>query len=101
MDQARQAAKPDDPRVEAAPAEDMERVDRGEQVDREQFLAAHADIADELGSFITTSEELARLASPARQESEAQSVSTKSLAERDQETLIPQRVKESPKDSQA
>jgi predicted unusual protein kinase regulating ubiquinone biosynthesis (AarF/ABC1/UbiB family) len=101
MDQALQAAKPDDPRVKAALAEYMERVDRGEQVDREQFLAAHAEIADELGSFISTSEELARLASPGRKEAEAQSISTKSLAERDQETMIPQRVQGAQSDPDA
>ncbi len=101
MDQARQAVKPDDPRVKAALAEYMERTDRGEQVDRQQFLAAHADIADELSSFIATSEELARLVSPARQDAEAQSISTRSLAERDQETLIPQRVKGDVKETQS
>ena len=37
---------PKDPRVEAALREYLERVDRGEPVDREEFLARHAPIAD-------------------------------------------------------
>ena len=62
MSDSRQTTEPQDPRVKAALAEYMERLDRGEPVDRQQFLAQHADIAAELESFIATAEQLGRLA---------------------------------------
>ena len=51
-----------DPRVNSALQEFMERKDRGEVVDQEQFLASHAEIADQLRSFLIDSEDLARRA---------------------------------------
>ncbi len=41
-----------DPRIEAALRDYLERVDRGNPVDREEFLSLHAAIADQLRSFI-------------------------------------------------
>jgi WD40 repeat protein/tRNA A-37 threonylcarbamoyl transferase component Bud32 len=42
----------------------MRRLDRGEVVDRDQFLARHAELADELRSYFAGSDELERLGRP-------------------------------------
>ncbi len=55
-------AGPRDSEVQAALEEYLERIDRGEAVDREKFLAQHAQIAEKLRSFIAAEEELRRLA---------------------------------------
>jgi hypothetical protein len=60
-DQSRRT-EPKDPRVDAALREYLVRVDRGEPVDREEFLARHALIADQLGSFIAAEDEVRKLA---------------------------------------
>jgi predicted Ser/Thr protein kinase len=65
-----------DPRVSAAVQEYLERIDRGEVVDREQFLAKYADVADQVRSFIASSEDLARWA----RRSDVSVVSTNSVA---------------------
>jgi serine/threonine protein kinase len=49
-----------DPRVNLALQAFLEFADRGEFIDREQFLAKHPEIADQLRSFITDSDDLAR-----------------------------------------
>ena len=54
--------QPLDARVNQVLQEFLERIDRGETVDREQFLADHADLADQLRSFIADSEDLTRRA---------------------------------------
>jgi WD40 repeat protein/tRNA A-37 threonylcarbamoyl transferase component Bud32 len=46
----------------------MQRLDRGEVVDREQFLARHPELIDELRSYFAGSDEVERLAQPARRE---------------------------------
>ncbi|HEY7422811.1 MAG TPA: serine/threonine-protein kinase [Gemmataceae bacterium] len=46
----------------------MQRLDRGEVVDREQFLARHPGLIDELRSYFAGSDEVERLAKPARRE---------------------------------
>jgi WD40 repeat protein/tRNA A-37 threonylcarbamoyl transferase component Bud32 len=46
----------------------MQRLDRGEVVDREQFLARHPELSDELRSYFAGSDEVERLARPARRE---------------------------------
>ncbi len=81
-----------DPRVQSALKDYLERQDRGESVDRERFLTEHADIADELRSFLAADAQLAGLksATPAPQ----RDVTTHSVAERGMETVIPQRVQE-------
>src|SRR5262245_4309245 len=49
-------------RLEEVLGEYMERLDRGEAVDREQFLARHPEWAEELRSYFAGSEEVERLA---------------------------------------
>ncbi|MAG93633.1 MAG: hypothetical protein CMJ48_07775 [Planctomycetaceae bacterium] len=99
MNEERPETLPQDPRVRAALQEYLERLDGGEQVDSEAFLEQHADVADEVRSFITTEEELRKLVraegdeQPAADESRG---STQSLAMRNQETILPQREPVSP-----
>jgi eukaryotic-like serine/threonine-protein kinase len=45
-----------DPRINAALREYLERIDRGEPVDREEFISRHAEIADALRSFFAAEE---------------------------------------------
>ena len=42
-------------------AEYMQRLDRGEAVDREEFLARHSEWAEELRSYFAGSDEVERL----------------------------------------
>ncbi|MDZ4683959.1 MAG: protein kinase, partial [Planctomycetaceae bacterium] len=65
-----------DARVNAAVQEYVERIDRGEVVDKERFLAKFPDIADSVRSFIEGSENLAKLA----RRGEASVISTNSVA---------------------
>src|SRR5580704_11360587 len=60
-DQSMRSAEKD-PRIEAALAEYFERIDCGEPVDRVEYLARHASIADQLISFIAAEEEIHKLA---------------------------------------
>jgi hypothetical protein len=53
-------------RLDAVLADYMERLDRGEAVDRRQLVAAHLDLADELRQFFATSDEIDRLAAHSR-----------------------------------
>ncbi len=53
-------------RLEDVLGEYMQRLDRGEAVDREQFLARHPDLAEELRSYFAGSDELERLGRPPR-----------------------------------
>ncbi|HXY36650.1 MAG TPA: protein kinase, partial [Planctomycetaceae bacterium] len=55
-------AESDDPRIEAALREYIEQLDRGESLDVEQFIARHAEIADELRELIETEQKLRQLA---------------------------------------
>jgi hypothetical protein len=87
-DQSR-SAEPSDPQVEAALRDYLERVDRGEPVDREEFLAGHAPIADELRSFIAGEDALRKLAGAETPLDRAHD-STKSFVGHGQETLVPQ-----------
>ena len=84
MSDASAAAGPKDSDVQAALQEYLERVDRGEVVDREKFLSQHSGIAEKLRSFITAEEQLRRLAGAERVER-----STKSFALDGQETMAP------------
>ncbi len=86
-DQSRRA-EPNDPRTVAALRDYLERVDRGETVDRETYLAEHAVIADQLRSFIAAEEELRKLAGAGNPLDRSHD-STKSFAEHGQETLVP------------
>jgi formylglycine-generating enzyme required for sulfatase activity/serine/threonine protein kinase len=84
-------ADPKDLRVEAALRNYLERIDRGEPIDREKFLAGHAPIADELRSFIAAEDELRKLAGPETPLDRAHD-STQSFVGHGQETLVPQSV---------
>jgi len=59
-------AEPKNRQIEAALGEYLERVDRGELVDREEFLARHALIAGQLRSFIAADDEVRKLAGSER-----------------------------------
>ena len=91
MNEESRRTEPKDPRVEAALREFLERVDRGEPVDREEFLARHARIADQLRAAITAEEEVRK---PAEAETPPDSAhdSTKLFAAHGQETIVPQSV---------
>ena len=77
-----------DPRIEAAIREYLERVDHGEPVDREEFLARHALIADQLRSFIAAEDKLRKLAGD-KASRESAGISTRSFAAGGQETVPP------------
>ena len=80
-----------DPRIEAALREFLERVGRGEPVDREEFLARHTLIADELRSTIIAQENARSLAEAGNPPNSAPD-STQSFAAEDQETIPPRSV---------
>jgi len=81
--------EPRDHRVEAALREFLERVDRGEPVDREEFFARHAPIADQLRSYIAAEDEVRKLAGAETPPDRAH-YSTRSFSALGQETLVPQ-----------
>jgi hypothetical protein len=87
-DQSR-STEPSDPEVAAEVREYLERVDRGELVDREEFLARHALIADQLRSFIAAEDEVRKLARAETPLDRSQD-STKSFVQHGQETVAPQ-----------
>jgi formylglycine-generating enzyme required for sulfatase activity/serine/threonine protein kinase len=78
--------EPANERVQTALKEYLERIDRGEAVDREKFLSQRPEIATELRSFIDAEDELRKLA----QLNERGSTSTQSFAMHGQETIAPQ-----------
>lgn len=84
-----------DPRVQAALQDYLERCDRGETVNREEFLARHGEIAAELQSFLSADDEILRVAGRGSQTAGGSTrppeASTHSLTGRGQETGIPQR----------
>ncbi|HXY34650.1 MAG TPA: protein kinase [Planctomycetaceae bacterium] len=86
-DQSKSAGSPD-PRVDAALRDYLERIDRGEPVDREAFLAQHAEVAESLKSFIAAEEELRGLAGAGSPRGNA-GISTRSFAAHGQETVPP------------
>jgi serine/threonine protein kinase/formylglycine-generating enzyme required for sulfatase activity len=83
-----QPAKPNDPRVAAAMREFHERINHGEPVDREEFIARHAEIADEIRPLIAAAAGVERI-STADPRTEASAVSTGSFNRQNQETLLP------------
>jgi len=94
---------PDEAVVQAALREYLDRVDGGEDVDREKFISQYPHIADELRSFIETSDEIRRLVqsqSDRRGPREAADVTTHSFAHRPEETLPPSTASE-PRASQS
>ncbi|HEX4071732.1 MAG TPA: SUMF1/EgtB/PvdO family nonheme iron enzyme [Planctomycetaceae bacterium] len=86
-DQSRHSQRTD-PRIQAALREYLERVDRGEVVNREEFLSRHAEIAAALRSFFAAEEPLRKMAATKVSEERA-GVSTRSIAAQGQETVPP------------
>jgi formylglycine-generating enzyme required for sulfatase activity/serine/threonine protein kinase len=91
LDDQSRHAEPNDPQVDAALRDYLERVDRGERIDREEFLARHAPIADQLRSFIAVEGEMRKLAG-AEAPLDLADDSTKSFVRHGQETIMPQSV---------
>ena len=81
MADRKSATGSEDPRVSAALADYLQRVDRGEPVSVDDFLAQHAEIAGELRSLLVTSEELANLQPAGPVARPGPEVSTRSVAE--------------------
>jgi serine/threonine protein kinase/formylglycine-generating enzyme required for sulfatase activity len=76
-----------DPRLQAALEDYFDRVDRGEPVDPENFVAQHPEIADELRQFITTEDELRRFAAESFRD--ISQISTGVFSQPGRETLPP------------
>ena len=91
MSESNRTEQPQDPEVQAALQSYLERVDRGEIVDRDAFLAEHAGIADELRSFIETTEELQQIVQTRKkpEDVKASAASTHSVARQAAETTPP------------
>jgi serine/threonine protein kinase/formylglycine-generating enzyme required for sulfatase activity len=77
-----------DPRVQAALGEYLERIDLGEVVNRDEFLARHSEIADALRSFFSAEEPLRKIAAT-KMSNESAAISTQSIAAQGQETVLP------------
>jgi serine/threonine protein kinase/endonuclease YncB( thermonuclease family) len=86
-DQSKRAGSTN-PRIEIAIREYLERVDRGEAVNREEFISRHAEIADALRSFFAAEEPLRKMAVTKISE-ESAGISTRSIAAQGQETVPP------------
>jgi serine/threonine protein kinase/formylglycine-generating enzyme required for sulfatase activity len=80
-------AESHDPRIDAALAEYLERIDQGQPPDTEEFISQHSEIADELRSLIAAEVDLRQLAA---REAADRADSTKSFALHGQETIAPQ-----------
>jgi serine/threonine protein kinase len=83
-----------DPQVAAALRDYLERVDRGEPVNREEFLSRHVEIADALRSFFTA-EEVFQKMDEARGEAErgkVRAAEAPTLAPRDKPSSDPRRA---------
>jgi serine/threonine protein kinase/formylglycine-generating enzyme required for sulfatase activity len=98
VDDRSEPAAPKDPRIEAALCDYLERLDRGERVDRAEFLARNAPIAEELRSFIAAEDELRELAG-AEIPLDRADESTKSFVRHGQETIAPQLAAKGDSDS--
>jgi len=82
------SATPTDSRIEAALQEYLGRLDRGEVVEREAFLARYPDIADSLRAFIAAEDQLRMLAGD-KASRESAGTSTQTFASQGQETVPP------------
>ncbi len=76
-----------DPRLRAALEDYFDRVDRGEPVEPENFVAQHPEIADELRQFIATEDELRRFAAESFRD--ISQISTGVFSQPGRETLPP------------
>jgi serine/threonine protein kinase len=88
VDDRSKPAETKDPRVEAAISDYLERVDRGEAVNREEFISRNGEIADALRSFFAAEEPLRKMAVTKISEQSA-GISTRSIAAQGQETVPP------------
>jgi serine/threonine protein kinase len=93
-DQSKQAESTD-PRVQVALREYLERVDRGEVVNRQDFLARHAEIAHALRSFFAAEEPFRNMEGTRISEGSA-GISTRSIAVLGQETVHPRQKLDHP-----
>jgi hypothetical protein len=82
-------ARSRDPRIDAALREYLERVDRGEALNAEKFLAQHPEVAGQLRSFIDAEDQFRKLAAVEPDHGTA-GKSTQSSARHGQETIAPQ-----------
>ncbi len=89
MNDESRRTEPKDHRVEAALREFLERVDRGEPVDREEFFARHTPIADQLRSFLAAEDEVQKPAGAETPLDRARH-STRLFSALGQETFVPQ-----------
>ena len=80
-----------DPRVQAALRDYLERVDRGEFVDKKEFVARHAEIAEALRSFFEAEEPFRKIEATKISPGSA-GISTRSFAETGQETVPPSKA---------
>jgi formylglycine-generating enzyme required for sulfatase activity/serine/threonine protein kinase len=81
-------AESTDPRVEVAIRDYLERVDRGEVVNREEFISRHGEIAAALRSFFAAEEPLRKMA-VTKISKESAGISTRSIAALGHETVPP------------
>jgi formylglycine-generating enzyme required for sulfatase activity/serine/threonine protein kinase/Leucine-rich repeat (LRR) protein len=81
-------AEAKDPRVDTALSEFLERIDRGEAIEREAFLARYSEIADALRPLLTAEVELRKLAAGAASP-QSDAASRQSFTAQDQETIPP------------
>ena len=89
MGESSSAAGSTDSRIEAALREYLERIDRGEALDRELFLSQHPAIADRLRSLIEAEEILRKMGETGRAHHRGNEP-TQSFALHTQETIAPQ-----------
>jgi eukaryotic-like serine/threonine-protein kinase len=93
-DPAKPADENQDPRVEAAMRDYLERIDRGEDVDREEFVSRYREVASAVRSFIEADEELRRLGQGSSPGADAKARSTDHLDRLtpEQRALVAERV---------
>jgi serine/threonine protein kinase len=82
------AADSYDSRIDSALREYLERIDRGEAIDREEFVARHPEIADQLRSFIESEEQVRKIAGSQLGRDRGDQP-TQSFALTGQETILP------------
>jgi serine/threonine protein kinase len=78
--------------IQQALREYLERVDRGETIEREEFISRYPQIAEELRSYIATSEDIRQMAAQhtdRRGPREATDVTTRSISHQAEDTVPP------------
>jgi serine/threonine protein kinase/formylglycine-generating enzyme required for sulfatase activity len=82
-------SRADDPRIEAALQEYFKRLERGDAVDCQAFLAGYPDIANTIANFIAAEEKLRNLPGD-KASRESAGTSTRSCDAQGQETVSPE-----------